>query len=75
MMDKAINIVTNADVIVLIGTSLQVYPAAGLMDYARTDCPVFYIDPQPSIQSSGRVKVIPKIASEGMKRFIEKHLP
>jgi NAD-dependent deacetylase len=74
-MDKAINIVTSADAIVVIGTSLQVYPAAGLMDYARTNCSIFYIDPQPSIQSSGRVEVIPKIASEGMKKFIEKHLP
>jgi len=74
LMDKAIDIVTNADVIVVIGTSLQVYPAAGLMDYARTDCPVFYIDPNPIIQSSGRIEVISKIASEGMKELIEKHL-
>ena len=74
-MDKAIGIVTSADVIVVIGTSLQVYPAAGLMDYARTGCSVFYIDPKPSIQSSGRVEVISKIASKGMKEFIENHLP
>lgn len=74
MMDKAIDIVTSADVIVIIGTSLQVYPAAGLMDYARKDCPVFYIDPNPSIESSNRVEVISKTASEGMKEFIEKHL-
>ena len=75
MMDKAVEIVTNADVIVVIGTSLQVYPAAGLMDYARTDSKVFYIDPNPSIESSGRVRVIPKTASEGMKELIEKYLP
>ena len=75
LMDKAIGIVTSADVIVVIGTSLQVYPAAGLMDYARTGCSVFYIDPKPSIQSSGRVEVISKIASKGMKEFIENHLP
>ena len=75
LMDKAIGIVTSADVIVVIGTSLQVYPAAGLMDYARTGCSVFYIDPKPSIQSSGRVEVISKNASKGMKEFIENHLP
>ena len=75
LMDKAIGIVTSADAIVVIGTSLQVYPAAGLMDYARTGCSVFYIDPKPSIQSSGRVEVISKTASKGMKEFIENHLP
>lgn len=75
LMDKAIDIVKIADVIVVIGTSLQVYPAAGLMDYAGTACPIFYIDPKLSIQSSGRVEIISKTASEGMKEFIENHLP
>ena len=75
LMDKAIEIVIKADVIIVIGTSLQVYPAAGLMDYARTDSKVYYIDPNPSIQSSKRVEVIKKIASEGVKEFIEKYLP
>ncbi|MEN8958328.1 MAG: Sir2 family NAD-dependent protein deacetylase, partial [Flavobacteriales bacterium] len=74
MMKKAIDLVSRGDVIIVIGTSLQVYPAAGLMDYARVDCQVFYIDPKPSIQSSERVEVIPNIASDGMKEFIKKHL-
>ncbi|MDA9262357.1 NAD-dependent deacylase [bacterium] len=75
LIDKAIEIVIKADVIIVIGTSLQAYPAAGLIDYARTDSKVYYIDPNPSIQSSKRVEVIKKIASEGVKEFIEKYLP
>lgn len=73
-MDEAIKIVETADVLVVIGTSLQVYPAAGLMNYAKSKARVFYIDPQPSISSSKMITVIPKIASEGMLELIEKHL-
>lgn len=73
-MEEAIEIVQSADVVVVIGTSLQVYPAAGLMDYAPDNCRVFYIDPNPSISSTNKLTVIPKVASEGMKELIEKHL-
>ena len=66
-MERAIEIVESADAVVVIGTSLQVYPAAGLMNYAPVNCPVFYIDPSPSVLSSQRVQVIPKSASEGLK--------
>ena len=73
-MDEAIGIVNEADIVIVIGTSLQVYPAAGLMNYAKSTSKVFYIDPNPSISNSDRLTVIPKIASEGMKELIEKHL-
>ncbi|MGB1041532.1 MAG: SIR2 family NAD-dependent protein deacylase [Flavobacteriales bacterium] len=73
-MDEAIEIVHQADVVVVIGTSLQVYPAAGLMNYAKSDAKVFYIDPKPSISSDEKVTVIPKTASEGMKELIEIYL-
>ena len=73
-MDEAIEIVHQADVVVVIGTSLQVYPAAGLMNYAKSDAKVFYIDPKPSISSDEKVTVIPKTASEGMKELIETYL-
>ena len=73
-MDEAIEIVHQADVVVVIGTSLQVYPAAGLMNYAKSDAKVFYIDPKPNISSDEKVTVIPKTASEGMKELIEIYL-
>ena len=44
-MDEAINLVRNADIFVVIGTSLVVYPAAALVDYAHHEVPKFLIDP------------------------------
>lgn len=73
-MEAAIDIVNSADVVVVIGTSLQVYPAASLMDYAKPSAKIFYIDPKPNISSSERLTVLPLTASEGMKLLIEKHL-
>ena len=59
-----------ADVFVIIGTSLNVYPAAGLVQYARPQTPVYLIDPKP-VMAAGRhdVRHIMKGASEGMKEL------
>lgn len=54
-----------ADVFVIIGTSLVVYPAAALLHYVRRGTPIYYIDPNPSEVPSG-VTVIRKKATEGM---------
>ena len=49
-MDDAIPVVEDADILVVIGTSLNVYPAAGLINYAKRDIPIFVIDPErPSV--------------------------
>jgi NAD-dependent deacetylase len=48
MMYRAANIVAEADVLIIIGTSLQVYPAAGLMQHAPNHCKLYYIDPKPA---------------------------
>lgn len=45
MMDKAIELTEKADIFVVIGTSLQVYPAASLLQYVRPTCPIFILDP------------------------------
>ena len=68
-LDEAIAITKTADYFAVIGTSLQVYPAAGLIDYTQADVPVFYIDPKPIKLPNLRnpLEVIPEIASEGMK--------
>jgi NAD-dependent deacetylase len=58
--------VQEADILVVIGTSLVVYPAAGLLHYARPDVPIYLIDPNP-INAGNRVKQIQKGASEGIK--------
>ena len=48
MIEHAIDIVETADILIIIGTSLQVYPAAGLMNYVDQNVPVYYIDPKPA---------------------------
>ena len=61
-----------ADVFVIIGTSLNVYPAAGLVQYAKPQTPVYLIDPKP-VMAAGRHNVthIQKGASEGMRELTE----
>ena len=57
-----------ADIFIIIGTSLAVYPAAGLIHYVRPSVPVYIIDPNP-VSAGSRVKQIQKGASEGMKEL------
>lgn len=66
--DEAINIVNQADYVAVIGTSLQVYPAAGLMHFAKPKVPVFYIDPKPSaiVDLQNPLEVIPMNATDGV---------
>lgn len=67
-LEEAIDITETADYFAVIGTSLQVYPAAGLISYAPSTTPVFYIDPKPITIPNIRNKVetIAKFASEGV---------
>lgn len=67
-LEAAIQITEQADIFVVIGTSLQVYPAAGLMEFTSPEIPVFYIDPKPIKIPNLRnpLEVIPEVASEGM---------
>lgn len=71
MMDKAVEVVRKADVVVVIGTSLNVYPAAGLLNYAAHGVPVYLIDPNEVKASRGGVHYIRKGASEGVKELRE----
>ena len=64
----AADAVEEADILIIIGTSLVVYPAAGLMHYARPSVPIYLIDPNP-IAAGNRVQQIQKGASEGMKEL------
>jgi NAD-dependent deacetylase len=60
--------VKQADILIIIGTSLNVYPAAGLLYYARPQIPIYLIDPNP-ISAGNHVQQIQKGASEGMKEL------
>lgn len=71
MIEPAIELVEQADIFLIVGTSLVVYPAAGLVNYLRREVPVYVIDPKPVSVPSGRpIHMIQKGASEGMKEFI-----
>ena len=70
MIEKAIEYVESADIFLIIGTSLNVYPAAGLLNYVPRDVPVYLIDPKEVPIASGRkVYVIRKGASDGMEEL------
>lgn len=62
----------NADIFVIIGTSMAVYPAAGLIHYCRHDIPIFLIDPKEvQTPSSYNVTVIQDVATKGCERLAE----
>ena len=73
-IDFAITHMQTADIVIIIGTSLQVYPAAGLMHYAKSHVPVYYIDPNPAIiyDLANPLEVLAMSASEGMEILKEK---
>lgn len=65
-IDKAIRLAQEADIFVVIGTSLVVYPAAGLINCVRPGTPIYYIDPNPADVPAG-VHVIAEKATAGME--------
>lgn len=71
---NAARIVEKADILVIIGTSMQVYPAAGLLHYAQAGIPLYLIDPNDVEIHSNRVTVIRKGASEGVRILKEELL-
>jgi len=71
MIDTAVDVCMTADILLIIGTSMQVYPAASLMHYVPEHTPTFFIDPKPAIESKHNLTVIAETATVGMKRFIE----
>ena len=72
MIAPAAHEVTSADLLVVIGTSLNVYPAAGLLQYCRPGVPIYLIDPNPvNTNVFQHVKQLQMGASEGMKRLTE----
>lgn len=70
-IETAIDLVSKADILLIVGSSLQVYPAAGLYRYAPHGCPIYVIDPKPVPISDPRVTFIQDVATKGMEQFIE----
>jgi len=74
-IESAINVVSDADILLIVGTSLKVYPAAGLYRYAKYDTPIYIIDPKSVPVKDSRITHIKEVASKGMeniKKILEK---
>ncbi len=69
MIEPAIELSAQADIYVIIGTSLNVYPAAGLLNYVPQDVPVYLIDPKEVTAYREGIRIIRKGASEGVKEL------
>ena len=66
---QAIDAVEAADVLLIVGTSLQVYPAAGLYAYAKAGTPIYIIDPADVAVRDSRLTHIKEVATKGMETF------
>jgi NAD-dependent deacetylase len=75
-LEEAIEITQQADYFVIVGTSMQVYPAAGLLHYTNKNVPIYYIDPKPATiyDLSNPLEVIPMNATDGVPFLREKLL-
>lgn len=74
LIEAAAEEVLEADVVLVIGTSLEVYPAAGLVNFVRPEVPIYVIDPNEvthKMQVANKVVHIQKGGSEGMREFVE----
>ncbi len=69
-IERAMEICNTADVLIIVGTSMQVYPAASLIDYIKPKTPIYYIDPNPAYTNQN-VTVIRKSATDGVNQVIK----
>ena len=79
MMDEAVKVTAKADIYLVVGTSLVVYPAAGLLDYVGSDIPKFIVDPNmPEVRGRPNLNLIEEKASIGMQKvrniLVDKYL-
>ncbi|MEZ5038263.1 MAG: NAD-dependent deacylase [Saprospiraceae bacterium] len=75
-LQEAVPIVSAADIVIIIGTSMQVYPAAGLVGLARRDATIYYVDPKPAINYElsilDNLEVISEKASTGVRKLVDR---
>ena len=75
MLEEAVRLAQKADIFVIVGTSLNVYPAASLVHYVQPEVPVYVVDPNSVAINDSRWHYIRLGASEGMKEFIKQIQP
>ena len=78
LVEPAIDECASADIIMIVGTSMQVYPAAGLVQYANPSCQVYYIDPKPNIsyelKRRPNLHIVAEPATKGVVGLVEQLL-
>lgn len=78
VLSVAAELTASADIVMIVGTSMQVYPAAGLVGYANPDVRVYYIDPKPSVNyelsRSKQLKVLAEKATSGVRKVVDELL-
>ncbi len=73
LLDTAAALVEMADVVMIIGTSMQVYPAAGLVNFSKEGTPIYFIDPKPNIseEDHNHLTIITETAAKGVPILVE----
>ncbi|MBC8319172.1 MAG: NAD-dependent deacylase [Bacteroidetes bacterium] len=75
MIEPAITIVSNADILIVIGTSMVVYPAASLINFVGNNIPKYYIDPKAfQVQGISNLNIINENAGVGVPKLVEELL-
>jgi NAD-dependent deacetylase len=70
MLEKAAALVEKTDILIIVGTSMQVYPAAGLIHYAPSGISVYFIDPKPAVSPTKNLNIIAEKASLGVPKLV-----
>ena len=73
LLEKAIEITQKADILIIIGTSMQVYPAASLVNYVQPDTPIYFIDPRPNVGANdfNKLTILSKSATLGVQELVD----
>lgn len=76
MLEPAIKMTERADILVIIGTSMQVYPAASLIHYIKPGIPIYFIDPRPMVNANdyNNLTIITEKATNGVRQLIQEYL-
>ena len=73
LLEKAMHITSQADILIIVGTSMQVYPAANLITYASSNIPKYFIDPKPAIQENNfsNLTILAEKACVGVPQIVK----
>lgn len=74
MFPVAVEISKKADILIVIGTSMQVYPAAALIDFTKENTPIYFIDPKPVLSPGENLTIIKEKAVVGVPKLVEQLL-